>query len=441
MIRRDTQALAQPDISTASYISPEEGIAPHIRRLGLLITALLACAVLWAGVSEVNEIARVRGSIIPVGKELPVITLNGARVTSIPVKEGELIKAGDTLMTLDASPARSIFDQTHSKLISAKLEAERLLAFVEKRKPHFGQTGELYPTIRQAQEAALKAQIARQKAAEKSAMESLNENKASLAGSRSQLASLKKQIALSEDIVNMYKSLVDKGSVAQLQLTNAMHQLEALQKEKAARLATIQELTKHNALLVQEFAKIHFEAIERANTQRARLLANIDEYQHKLSSAEADIERYTLKSPSNGIVKVLHATRPGTQLRAGEIAVEIVPLDEGVRIETRVPQRDVGFVHAGLEAAVKVDAYDFSRFGSLKAIVDRVSPSAFIDEHGNTFYRAILRLVSNTSQTKRYFQLVPGMTLEADIATGKKTVLEYLLKPVYTNITTAFTER
>jgi len=151
------------------------------------------------------------------------------------------------------------------------------------------------------------------------------------------------------------------------------------------------------------------------------------------------VDKAQVKSPVRGRVQRLLANTVGGVVSPGKDIVEVVPLDDALVLEARVLPKDIGFIHPEQVAMVKFTAYDFSIFGGLEAKVENISPDTVIDEKGNAYY--VVRVRTLKSQLGDQLPIIPGMTAEVDILTGKKSVLSYLLKPVLRGKAYAFTER
>ncbi len=161
-----------------------------------------------------------------------------------------------------------------------------------------------------------------------------------------------------------------------------------------------------------------------AQLERAELRA-------ALARAEDRVQRLAVRAPVRGTVKGPLTETLGGVIAAGATVMEIIPSDAALIVEARVQTRDIGFVHAGQAVRIKVATYDYTRFGSIDGKVDTVSATTFQDEKGNPFYRVRVTLAHNyVGQDPAASRVMPGMTVLADIRTGEKSVLAYLLKPV-----------
>jgi adhesin transport system membrane fusion protein len=140
------------------------------------------------------------------------------------------------------------------------------------------------------------------------------------------------------------------------------------------------------------------------------------------------VDKAQVKSPVRGRVHRLLANTVGGVVQPGKDIVEIVPLDDKLVLEARVQPKDIAFIHPGQDANVKFTAYDFSIYGGLAAKVENISPDTVADERGNAYYLVRVRTTQRDFGDK--LKVIPGMTAEVDVLTGRKTVMSYLLKPV-----------
>jgi adhesin transport system membrane fusion protein len=140
------------------------------------------------------------------------------------------------------------------------------------------------------------------------------------------------------------------------------------------------------------------------------------------------VDKAQVKSPVRGRVQRLLANTVGGVVQPGKDIVEIVPLDDTLMLEARVAPRDIAFIRPGQAATVKFSAYDFSIYGGMDATVENISPDTVVDERGNAFY--LVRVRTSRSDFGDKLPIIPGMTAQVDVLTGRKTVLSYLLKPV-----------
>ena len=151
------------------------------------------------------------------------------------------------------------------------------------------------------------------------------------------------------------------------------------------------------------------------------------------------VDKASVKSPVRGRVQRLLANTVGGVVQPGKDIVEIVPLDDNLVLEAKVQPKDIAFIHPGQDATVKFTAYDFAIYGGLSAKVENISPDTVVDERGNAFY--LVRVHTTKPGFSEKLPIIPGMTAEVDVLTGRKSVLSYMLKPVLKVQSRAMSER
>ena len=174
--------------------------------------------------------------------------------------------------------------------------------------------------------------------------------------------------------------------------------------------------------------------LERAG-EYSDTLAKLGTLRQQIKSAEDQLDRTILESPLKGIVNKLSVTTIGGVVRPGEEILQIIPLDEELFIETRIKPEDIANVKPGQDATIKLSAYDYTIYGSLKGEVYVLSADTFKDERdpkAAPYYKVTLRVdVTHLTERQRNLQIKPGMQATVELRTGEKTVLKYLLKPLY----------
>jgi HlyD family type I secretion membrane fusion protein len=183
-------------------------------------------------------------------------------------------------------------------------------------------------------------------------------------------------------------------------------------------------------------------AVDEARQEGARVALEIAETAEIVRKLEDRVERVVLRAPVSGTLRGLAVHRPGTVLPPGGLVAEIMPQDTPLVADVRLQPRDIGFIEVGQPVHLKVQAFDYTRFGTIDGTVERVSAGTFFDEQRQPYYRARIALSQQyVGDNPRHTRLSPGMTVQADITTGTKTVLQYLLKPIYSAMAGSFHER
>ena len=197
-------------------------------------------------------------------------------------------------------------------------------------------------------------------------------------------------------------------------------------KATKARLAA--EVEEARALIGTEEVKFRAQATGRLSKVNADLAV----VEQTLKAASDTVRRAVLRSPVNGIVNKVNVTAINEVVRAGDSVVEIVPVDDTLLVETQIRPEDIAFIRAGLKATIRISAFDYTRYGTMEGIVQRIGADTITNENRETFYQVVVSTEKDEAGSggARRLDIIPGMIATVDIATGNRTVLEYLLKPI-----------
>ena len=254
--------------------------------------------------------------------------------------------------------------------------------------------------------------------------------------------SLKKELVIHREQVSIREASVVRGSVSKSELLAARAKVaevenELLQTEDGIAVA-------RNALKENQQRKR--DVIARFNRdielEAGRVTSELAEVESTLIRLQARDERQEVRSPAAGIVQGLSVTGSNGVIAPGQVIMQLVPVDEDLIVEAKIQPQDIGHVHTGQRAKLKFVSYDFSRFGTLEGTVNQISASTYLDDENQPYYRAEIKMEkSYLGAQAGELNVLPGMTLTADIQTGQKTILEYLLRPVTRGFDNAFRER
>ncbi len=415
--------------------------ARYARLIGRAAASVIFIAIAWAAFASIDEVSVATGALIPQGFEQTIQHLEGGIVQEIHVREGDIIERGATLLTLrDASTLEDGETLERQRMdLKGQLETQRALAL--QRNPDFSFIPDDFAMERMnnlnAHNAAMFSLTAQRREYDSQISEVhflLDAVRAQLAGAREEQSH-----AITEE--KRYKTLFSKGVVTEVQYTEkrrlrlrADAELAALLGREGAAIARSEEV---------ERQKASFEA-----AQQAALAQRILEIEGALTTLEGTIrkkdgrrQRLNVKAPIRGVVKSLEVKGAGAVVDPGEVLAVLVPLDKPLLAETRVPARQVGYLKTGQTAHVKVSAFDYTRYGWLPGRIESISPSSFQSTDGRSFYLVRLELDTQRLDKAPSALLLPGMEVTADIITGQKTALQYLLTPLQRTLTSAFGER
>ena len=181
---------------------------------------------------------------------------------------------------------------------------------------------------------------------------------------------------------------------------------------------------------------------EEAITELGRLGGEIAQASETLRKLRDRVARLEIVAPARGYIKGLQFSTIGGVIAPAQVVMELVPADDVLIAETRISTEDIGHVHLGQPVTVKVSAFDFIRYGGIKGELVSISASTFVDEDGQPYCKGKVALnADSVGEGASAQKIIPGMTVQADIQTGERTLLQYLLKPVYVSLDQAFSER
>lgn len=413
----------------------------YARLVGLTVATAVFCGVAWTTVARVSEVAVATGSLLPVGFEQSVQHLEGGIVRSIDVEEGQIVEAGQTIITLkDASTFEDGETMERQKAdLLAQLETQKAMA--EDRRPDLSFLPSSFVAERQNNLNAYEAERTNVNSQLQEADRQISQARLSYEVAKSELANAEAELDDAEFELDRFNTLLKKGVATKLQVSERSRLVGRARTNVATAASREAAAAERLAEVEQQKASVVARA-KSTNSQR------ILELEGALTALEGNIrkkdgrrERLDVQAPIAGIVKYLAVRGPGEVVTPGEQIAIIVPTTGPLVAQTRVPASQVGYLTEGQKANVKLTAYDFTRFGWLTAQVASISPSAFQEEGRGSYYMVKLRLDGNHLPRLPDAPILPGMELTADIITGDKTVFQYLLTPLQRSFGTAFGER
>lgn len=374
------------------------------RRLVWLVAVIVASFLVWAAYAPLDEVVRGSGRVVSVMKNQVLQNLEGGIVNEVFVTEGDRVEAGQLLVKLDETRFQSAFQELQDRQWALSVRLARLRA-EQDRSSDFVPNSELLRLAGDHADSEIQLFRARRD------------------GLRSSVANLEEAVALKVREVEMLRSMAERSAVPEIELIRA----EQAAVDVQSRLAEI--VTEFETSRTQEYSEV---------------LTNLRQVEEQLRGKEDQLVRTNVISPINGIVNKVSATTIGGVVQPGEPLLEILSLEDQLRVEGRIDPRDIGFVYVGMPAAIKLTAFDFSIYGTLSGEVVHVGADTIVDENDREqrpYYEVFIELQSTTLEGPTdSVEIRPGMQSEIELQSGQKTVLQYLLKPLF-KTTEAFSER
>lgn len=439
------KSLPDEDLSFASsaaaavlYQSPKGG-----QQLLWAIMAFVVGIVIWAAFADIDEFTRGDGRVIPSRSVQLVQNLEGGIVAEVFVREGQLVKRGEPLVRLDDMIFSSSLRESEVNRSQLQAKTARLKAEAE---------GQPFPeeTLLQTVPAnEVKAEkdlyLARQQELNSSnevIRQQLSQKQQELSELRAKSRQLQRSYQLLKDELDLTQPLVAQGAVSQVELLRLKRQTNDLAGElQAARLA-IPRIQSSLAELDQKLAAADSAFRSKAQAEYNDVQSELSRLNESSQAIVDQVDRRLVKSPVTGTIKQLFVKTLGGIVQPGMDMMAIVPSEDSLLIETRIRPADIAFMHPGQKAVVKFTAYDFSIHGGLDGQVVNISPDTILDDEGESFYLVQIETRSSFLGTdSESLPIIPGMTVNVDVLTGKKTVLDYILKPILKTKQLALRER
>jgi membrane fusion protein, adhesin transport system len=399
---------------------------------------------IWSNLAKLDEVTRGEGKVIPSSEVQAIQALDAGIVQEFLVREGDAVKSGQVLMRLSDIQASSDLGANQSRYHGLLAAITRLQAEAE------GKVTVDFPpeVIKEAPTSvteelntfrANQTQLQGQINIFQQQMSQREQEVRELSGRASDIRGV---IALQREEKAMVEPLVAKGSAPKMELL----QLERTIKEKQTELNSVQSNLPRAQSAVAEararIADLSSSAKAQAQTELSAKLIEMNELKERKSALTDRKDRTELKSPVNGTVQEIKVKTVGGVIKPGDDIIKIVPQDDQLIVEARVKPSDRAFIYPGQKAVIKITSYDFSIYGGLEGEVLDISADTLQDEKGNFYYRVRLRTYeTELKHGGEVLPIIPGMVATADILTGQKTVMQYLLKPFVKTLDNAFNER
>lgn len=419
-----------------------ERVTREGRNLLLGVVSLVGLAVLLSMFVKIEEVARARGEFVPTQRLQVIQTAEGGSLEEILVRNDDRVTAGQVIAKFRATDLLRDIQLNEVRTARLEIEIERLEALasghdlnLEKYRANYANMVNEALELHKQQMQHIQSDLEQKDHA-------AEEIKASLAAAEQQIPSAQSSMRATQELLDRMREGVRIGVIPANRLAQAQEQAAQSERTYITLVTSLDELKARIRSLEAERASMVAKSTSDARNERAERLEQLREANVTLAALRNRAQDIEVKAPVNGIVHKVSETPIGTVLPAGGTVCEIVPTDGGVLMQVRVAPRDIGFVHVGQKAVVKADAFEYGRFGAIQGDVVRIAPSSTTAQPGQEpFFPVEVELEHGYVGTDESHVVTPGMTGEASILTGEKTIFQYLLKPIYTTLGSALHER
>lgn len=426
------------------YFDVDENMPASRHMILLGILAFFIFFALWSSWATLDMVTRGDGKVIPSSDIQSVQSLDAGIVEEFFVSEGDEVEAGQVLLRLSDIEASSDLGANRARYLGLLASIKRLQAEAS------GLDSFQFPDeVKEGAPESVVEEMNAFRANRQQVRGQLDIVRQQLSQREQEVTELTTRIADIEGVLRLQKEerdviapLVARGAAPQLELL----QLERSIKEKQSELNSAKTSLPRARSAVGEaqarVREVQSTAKAKAQEQLAVKLLEMNEIKQRLSALKERKTRTELRSPVNGTVQDISVNSVGGVIRPGEDLVKIVPKDDQLIVEARIRPADRAFIYPGQQAVVKITAYDFSIYGGLKGEVLDISADTITDDQGNSFYRVKLRTYERELKRKgEVLPIIPGMVAQVDILTGKRTVMQYLMKPFIKTLDKAMNER
>lgn len=421
----------------------EQHNAPGWRIVSYAIMSLLGLFLLWASFANLDEVAIALGEVVPQGRVKTIQHLEGGIIDEILVREGDTVREGTPLIQLDLAGTVTNMKELQVRLDGLIIRKARLDAeangstlTIPDHLPR-GVDG-IVEAEREAYEARKRELISTRAVLEGQVTQrflDVREVEARLNAVHVNLGLAKERLGMSADLLtDKLQSPMDHLQI-QSEVESFEGQVATLNEALPRAKAALEEARERVLELGLRFAR-------EAREQLGETELNIARTRELLATAMDQQTRTSIRSPINGVVKNMRYTTIGGVVRPGEAILDIVPSEDTLVIEARLSPMDRGFVQEGLEATVKIDTYDFVRYGGIEGEVISVAPDSTIPDNAPPYFKVVIRTAQHWLGEEEDGNFIsPGMGATVDIRTGTKSVMDYLIRPVLKLKHEAFRER
>jgi len=420
-----------------------QGPSPRSKTLFALIAIFIIAAIWWTDWAVLDEVTHAEGKVVPSSQIQVIQNLEGGIIRKIMVSEGDVVTKDQILMQIDNTGATASYGEMLSRFYTLQGEVERLTAESEGRNLNFSpnllaehrEIAEGQRNLYLARQAELKSQqaILRQQA---------DQRQQELTELRSKYEQLKQSFDIAKEELSITEPLAKKGVVPKIDLLRLKREVNDLQGGLSATELSIPRvkasIREANRRIEEKYLNFRSEAL-RQLSERESELGGISK---SIEAAKDRVTRTDVRSSVKGIIKEIKLRTIGGVIRPGQDLFEVVPVDDTLLVEAEIRPADIAFLRPDQETMVKLTAYDFAIYGGIPGRIEQISADTIRNDDDEEFYKILVRTDQNyLTRGKKHLPIIPGMVATVDVLTGKKTVLDYLLKPILRARNRALTER
>lgn len=427
----------------AQAVALEETGNPFLAQVVVgTVSVIVLLFVIWAALTHVDEVATAMGSVVPTGKVQVVQHMEGGVVEAILVQEGDRVQVDQPLIRLDSTSLKTELHEMRLKEMSLSVQSQRLLAFANHKPLIFTPYGPEYRSLILDQERVYQSQVLARDEKNNALQSLIRQKQADIHLLDEQESTITEKISILKEEFELKKRLTERGLSSKMRFLEAQRELNQAEGERTQVIAKKQQMRSVVEESQINLRELNAQLSRQAMTEMSAANAELVQVQEAVKRLSNRVEGTVITAKVAGIVQSLNVNSPGGVIVPRAVVLEIVPMDRELIVDAKISGQDVGHVKVDQPVIVKFTAYDFARYGGVSGRLRQISPTTTADERGEPYYKGTIVLdVNYVGEDPSLRPIMPGMMVQASIQTGNKTILEYLLKPIYASVRQALQER
>jgi len=442
----DTSSSSYSDTDIAYMQSLSAAVVQRSPKYLLIMVSMLLffvfAAIIWLGWAEIDVVVRGSGKVIPARQVQLIQSLEGGIVSEILVREGDQVEINQPLIKISDIAFSSSFEENRLSYYELMAKSARLKAEAHGDEfVHDEKVSELAPELLKSEFSLFESN--RQQLLQTLSIydEQINQQQSALEEIQSKERQLRKSLELLRQELKIKEPLVRRRIISEVEYLQVQQREAEVEGELEGVVISIPRIRSTIEEARRKFEQARLDFRNKAKRELNEVMAEISRIAEAQTALEDRVSRTTLRSPVKGIVQRLYSNTIGGVVSPGSEILQIVPREDALLVEIRIKPADIAYINVGQQARLKFTAYDFAIHGSVKGAVDFVSADTITDDEGISYYLARVRPEKPyLGHEKQPMYIKVGMASEADIITDKKTILEYLLKPINRGLEKALRE-
>lgn len=423
----------------------ERPVSPTARVVTWVLVLGLAATILWSVFGRVDVVASAPGILLPTGNVKLIQSPSGGVVRAIHVHDGDVVKKGQPLIDLDPTQSGAELAQAEKALVAAELDIARNRAIadaLEGKGVHFVAPAGTPSDIAATQRRLVEAQLAEVQATTASLAAARSSALSDAQAAQAQVAKLGATVPILDRQISAMNRLDQRGYAPGMRLLELQRQRRQEAGDRDVAVAQVSRGQSEARKLGQQLLQAREQALHTTLADLAKAEAEAILRREEVTKARQKRQFQRLTAPVDGTIQQLEVHTIGGVVEPAKSLMTLVPSRDGLEVEARILNKDIGFIHLGQPAAIKLEAFPFTRYGAVPGHVAKISRDAVPDKELGSVYVATIALDRTTiAADGRTVILSPGLAATVDIRTGTRAIISYLLSPLQTSIQQAGRER